>query len=137
MKIDYEEIKEIMSVFLKKPEPFITIKDLNFFDIGGEEEKKLIFHLLLLIEDGLISDLQLKTGDPEYIGIRFLSSGKALCGEIPIRLTIDGHNFAKALNEKPILERIKKDLTNAPFGFVKEVSKKWLIKQLATKLDLN
>lgn len=55
---------------------------------------------------------------------------------IPIRLTQDGHDFAEALNQKPILERLKQELTDAPFDLVKDISKTWLTKQIKDRLGL-
>ena len=31
MRIDFDEINKILSVFLNSKEPFITLRDLNFF----------------------------------------------------------------------------------------------------------
>lgn len=104
-----------------------------FFDVEGEEENKLVFHLLLLVENGLISNRQLQTGDPKHIGIIFSSRG--VCGaSVPIRLTQDGHDFANALNKKPILERLKQDFSEAPFDVAKDVGKGLLTKFLTNKL---
>ncbi|ELI8291993.1 DUF2513 domain-containing protein [Yersinia enterocolitica] len=135
MQIDFDVIKKITTVFLDSPEPFITLKELNFFNVEGEEENVLIFHLLLMVENRLISNRNLETGHPKAIGIHFAARGAAGAA-IPIRLTQDGHDFAKALNQKPIFERLKQELTDAPFDLVKDISKTWLTKQIKDRLGL-
>lgn len=135
MQIDFDEIKRILAVFIEAPAPFITLKDLDFFSVEGEVADKLIFHLLLLVENGLISNRKLETGNPEFIGLVF--TNRSIGGRaIPIRLTQDGHDFASALNQQPILERVKKELAEAPFEVVKDVSKRWLGKLMKDKLGL-
>ncbi|WP_373225874.1 DUF2513 domain-containing protein [Enterobacter cloacae complex sp. ESBL7] len=133
MRIDFDELNKILSVFLNSKEPFITLRDLDFFDVEGEEENKLVFHLLLLVENGLISNRHLQTGDPKHIGIIFSSRGVG-GASIPIRLTQDGHDFANALNKKPILERLKQDFADAPFEMLKDVSKDLLTSFVKNKL---
>lgn len=135
MQIDFDEIKRILAVFIEAPTPFITLKDLDFFSVEGEDADKLVFHLLLLVENGLISNRKLETGNPECIG--FVFTNRSIGGRaIPIRLTQDGHDFASALNQQPIFERVKKELAEAPFEVVKDVSKRWLGKLMKDKLGL-
>ncbi len=135
MQIDFDEIKRILAVFIEAPAPFITLKDLDFFSVEGEAADKLVFHLLLLVENGLISNRKLETGNPEFIGL--VLTNRSIGGRaIPIRLTQDGHDFASALNQQPILERVKKELAEAPFEVVKDVSKRWLGKLMKDKLGL-
>jgi hypothetical protein len=135
MRIDFDNLRTILSTFLDSPASYITIKNLGFYDLEGADRDKLAFHLLLLVENRLISDLDLNTGHPEYIGLVY-AHGRLSGGEVPIRLTQDGHDFAKVLNEKPVLERIKKDLTDAPFDLVKEIGKKWLTQLIEQKLGI-
>lgn len=135
MKIDYDELAKILDTFLESPQAFITLNDLGFFTTSDEQEEKLVFHLLLLIENGFISDRQLRTGNPEYIGLYFSISGVS-GGAIPIRLTKDGHDFASALHQKPILEKLKKEFTDAPFDMVKDISKSLLTKFIKNRLDV-
>ncbi|WP_208952215.1 DUF2513 domain-containing protein [Rahnella sp. ChDrAdgB13] len=135
MQIDFDEIKRICSVFLDSPEPFISLGEIGFDTAEGDEEKRLVFHTLLLIENGLISDSKLRTRDPSYIGLVYTSKG--IGWKITsIRLTQEGHDFAKALYQKPVLERIKKELADAPFELVKNVSKQWLTKVIKDKIGL-
>ncbi|EHK1092708.1 DUF2513 domain-containing protein [Salmonella enterica subsp. enterica serovar Poona] len=135
MKIDFDEINNILSTFIDADTPFITLRELGFFTKEGTELNSLIFHLNLLVETGLISNRKLETGSMECIGVVFHSTnigGRA----IPIRLTMAGHDFAKSLNQIPILERIKKELSDAPFELIKQAAGQWAEKLLKDKLGL-
>ncbi|EAV0552246.1 DUF2513 domain-containing protein [Salmonella enterica] len=135
MKINYDEFAKILNTFLESPDAFITLKELNFFEVEGAEEESLHFHLLLLIENGLICNRNLETGDPRLLGFVFTSRG--IGGRaVPIMLTQAGHDFANALHQKPILERLKKEFTEAPFELVKDISKSLLTKLIKDRLDL-
>lgn len=135
MKIDFDEMKKILSAFIEADTAYITLRDLGFFDKEGDELECFLFHFNLLAEAGLISDRKLQTGSLEALGVVFQSAG--IGGRaIPIRLTMEGHDFAKALNQKPVLERVKKDLSDAPFGMVKKIAGQWFSKLLEDKLGL-
>lgn len=136
MKIELEEYQEILDVFLKSPTAHITLKDLGIDELDTvEDTENFIFHMQLLVENGLISNINMETGTMKSIGL-LLSRGR-YDGYIavPIRLTQDGHDFANALNEKPILDILKKEFKNAPFSFMKTTSKTLLTKYLEKKLD--
>lgn len=135
MKIDFDEINNILSTFIDADTPFITLRDLGFFTKEGVELDSLIFHLSLLVETRLISNRRLETGSLEHIGVVFHSAGMG-GRTIPIRLTMEGHNFAKSLGQKPILEKIKKELSDAPFELIKRTAGQWAEKLLKDKLGL-
>ncbi|EEG3121732.1 DUF2513 domain-containing protein [Salmonella enterica subsp. enterica] len=135
MKIDFDELKRLLTVFLDSPGPFITPGDTGLTSVEGEQQDKLIFHMLLLVENGLISDSKLRTGDPQAIGLVYTSRGIGY-RQVNIRLTQDGHDFANALNQQPVLERIKRELADAPFDLVKDVSKQWLTTFIKDKIGL-
>lgn len=135
MQIDFEELKRMLDKFLEADGPFITLGVMGFPDGSGFEKDRFIFHLLLLIENGMISDSKLRTGDPTYLGLVYNSKGIGY-RTVSIRLTQEGHDFAKALHQQPVLERIKKELTDAPFDLVKDVSKQWLTKLVREKIGI-
>lgn len=135
MKIDYDYLKEILSAFSNSDKPSITIRDLGFYEKNQEELSKLIFHLTLLVDQGLIRDRELKHSSLEDItGIYFSGDGIPHGGECDMVLTSEGYDFANALNQKPVLERIKKELSDAPFTVVKQIASKWLTKIFTDKL---
>ncbi|ORM62021.1 DUF2513 domain-containing protein [Pantoea rodasii] len=135
MRIDFEELKRILTIFLDSKDSFITLGDLGFATATGEDEQRLIFHTLLLVENGLISNWRLLTRDPCSIG--FVYRGMNIeWRKVPIRLTQDGHDFAMALNRNAVMERIKRELADAPFDLVKDVSKQWLTKLIRDKIGI-
>ncbi len=87
----------------------------------------MIFHTLLLVENGLISDRRLRTGEPSHVGLVFSTKGVSLRKK-PVRLTQEGHDFAHAINQKNVLAMIKKELAEAPFEITMTVSKQWVTK---------
>ncbi|WP_063103515.1 DUF2513 domain-containing protein [Escherichia coli] len=133
MKIDYDELARILDTFLNADSAFITLKDVGIDTT--DDEDKLIFHLLLLVENGLLGNRELQTGTPECIGLKFTTTGIGW-RNIPIRLTQDGHDFANALHQKPILERIKKEFAEAPFDVVKDLGKGFLTQLFKKKLGI-
>ncbi|WP_421238538.1 hypothetical protein [Aeromonas enteropelogenes] len=135
MKIDFDEMKKILSVFLEANTACITLQNLGFFSMKHDETELFLFHFSLLAEAGLISDQALSSNSLEALGIVFHSGGVG-GRALPIRLTMAGHDFAKALNQKPVLERIKKELSDAPFGVVKKAAGQWFSKVLEDKLGL-
>ena len=135
MKIDFDELKRQLSLFLDSPGAFITLDDLGYDTAEGDREQRLLFHTLLLVENGLISDSKLRTGEPTYVGFVY-SMNKIGHRNVRIRLTQEGHDFAKALYQQPVLERIKKELADAPFELVRDVSKQWLTKFIKDKIGL-
>lgn len=137
MKIDYDYLKEVLSAFLNSDKPSITIRDLGFYEKNQEDLSKLIFHLTLLVDQGLIRDRELKYSSLKGItGICFSGDGIPHGGECDIVLTSEGHDFAIALNQNPILERIKKDFSEAPMAAAKQIATKLFTKILNDKLGL-
>ncbi|AIJ09281.1 DUF2513 domain-containing protein [Edwardsiella anguillarum] len=136
MRIDYDEMKKILNIFLDSPHAFITLKDTGILEVNDEQEEILLFTLLLMVENGLISNDELETGSPSCIGIHMTNSTPRVNSARKIRLTQNGHDFASALAQKPILERIKKEFADAPFDVVKDVSKSMLAKFFKDKLGL-
>jgi hypothetical protein len=133
MQIDYDELKKMLDTFIEAEGPFITLGIMGFPEDEGKEKDKFLFHLLLLIENELISNAKLVTGDPEKLGLSYRNR-RIATWVTPIRLTQSGHDLAKAFHQKPILEKIKKELADAPFDLVKDISKQWLTKFVKDKL---
>lgn len=135
MRIDFDEIKEILSVFLEADTACITLQKLGFPYDDWDKDERFLFHFSLLVESGFISNRNLQVDSLEGLGVVFHSAGFG-CRAYPIRLTMAGHDFAKALNQKPVLERVKKELADAPFEVVKKASSQWFSKLLEDKLGL-
>ncbi|HDS8578241.1 TPA: DUF2513 domain-containing protein [Klebsiella variicola] len=136
MQIDLDEIKRMLNVFLDAPGPFITIEDLGFVDENDQAKlDKSIGHFLLIVENGLISNRQLVTGDASAVGLRIAARSFGYTG-VPIRLTQAGHDFINMLNQKPVFERLKEEAKEAPFSLLHKVGASMVEKILKEKLGL-
>ncbi|CAK3017352.1 DUF2513 domain-containing protein [Vibrio crassostreae] len=140
MRIDVQYISSLLSVFLDSEKAHIT---LSAFETAGVKiytddrkglDEKFIFHAQLLVENGLVSDKDLRSESLNTFGISYNKSGGFIV-ERDIRLTQKGHDFASALNNKEVLEKLKTELTNAPFRVLFDGSQKLLEHYLTKKLD--
>lgn len=136
MKTDYDTIKKLLDIFLASDSTFITLDDLVAGSDAGIIDERFLFHFLLIVENGLISNQKLECNSPRSVGLSFALNGHILTSRVPIRLTQSGLDFANALNQKPVLERVKKELADAPFEFVKNAAGKLLSKILSDRLGL-
>ncbi|WP_273818079.1 DUF2513 domain-containing protein [Providencia rettgeri] len=137
MKPNYDIIKELLGIFLKSDRTFLTIDDLIACTDSGVIDENFIFHFLLIVENGLISNKNLTCCSPGDVGLSFDFNGNIIKRQLPIRITQNGIDFANALNQKPVLERIKNELSDAPFAFVKTVASKLFSKILSEKLGID
>lgn len=137
MKPNYDMIKELLGVFLESDRTFLTIDDVIACTDSGIIDEEFLFHFLLIVENGLISNKNLICNNPSDVGLSFGLNGDVIKYSVPIRLTQSGIDFANALNQKPVLEKVKQELTDAPFAFVKTVAGKLFNKILSEKLGLD
>lgn len=137
MKPDYDIIKKLLGAFLKSERTFLTIDDIIACTDSGIIDERFLFHFLLIVENGLISNKNLTCSSPRDAGLSFGINGNVIKCQVPIRLTQSGIDFANALNQKPVLERIKKELADAPFTFVKTAAGKIFSKILSEKLGID
>lgn len=135
MKIDYDEIARILNTFIESESAFITLGDLNFYDMSIEEMDKFLFHFLLLVNNEIICSHDLTTKDPRSVGIIYTSAGIRGRNR-PMMLTQAGYDLASALNKKPILERLKKEFSDAPFDMIVQTGKTLLTKFVEKRLGL-
>lgn len=135
MNIDFDEMKNILSAFIDANTAYITLKELGFPSDDVDEAERFLFHFSLLVESGFISDQNLRADSLEELGVVFYGSAYGWKA-IPLRLTMTGHDFAKAIHQKPVLERMKKELSDAPFSLAKKVAEQWLSTLLKDKLGL-
>ncbi|EMN0195565.1 DUF2513 domain-containing protein [Citrobacter freundii] len=136
MQVELDEIKRMLNTFLEAPGPFITIKDLGFVDEEDQEKlDKSIGHFLLIVENGLISNMNLITGDAKAVGLHMTPRNFGYTS-VPIRLTQTGHDFINMLNQKPVFERLKEEAKEAPFSLLQKVGAALTEKILKEKLGL-
>ncbi|MFS6814157.1 DUF2513 domain-containing protein [Citrobacter meridianamericanus] len=136
MQVELDEIKRMLNTFLEAPGPFITIKDLGFVDEEDQEKlDKSIGHFLLIVENGLISNMNLIIGDAKAVGLHMTPRNFGYTS-VPIRLTQTGHDFINMLNQKPVFERLKEEAKEAPFSLLQKVGAALTEKILKEKLGL-
>ena len=93
-----------------------------------------MFYFHLLVENELIGPANMKPITLENMGVVMVKPHFQLC-PVPIRLTQAGHDFANALNNKEVLEKLKAEFKNAPFKVVFEGGQKLLEHFFKNKLD--
>jgi hypothetical protein len=135
MQIDLEEIKRMLNTFIESPVTFITLEDMGIGTLEDYEFDKFIGHFLLLVEGEYISGQSLNTGDVEDVGLIPAQVGYTW-GAVPIRLTQKGHDFAAVLNQKPVLERLKKEAQDAPLSLLRMLGNALAEKYFIEKLGL-
>ena len=142
MKIDLGYTSRILTVFLESENAHVNIN--HFSDAGivvqSETERarlneEFLFHFQILVENSLISNRELVTGSLKPLGIQFGSRGDVSLSIIELRLTQSGHDFASALNNKEVLQKLKLELKDAPFKTVFEGSQKLLQHFFKKKLN--
>jgi len=138
MKIDLDELKRQLNIFLESGDGFVTLNDLGLTQADGEQFDKMMMHFLLIVENGLVSNRSLETGFGSVgLASSVMSSGMKWSYAItPLRLTQSGHDFANILNQKPILERLKKEAQEAPFGLLRKLGDALAEKFFKEKLGL-
>ncbi len=101
MRIDYEYLQKILDVFLESELPTVTWN--SFPKELVEDEHKMVFHLEILFDKGVIQSLH------EYgkSGIhRSTHSDEYTISISDWRLTADGHDFASALSKPDVISEI-------------------------------
>ena len=137
MQIDLDYMADLLDVFLEAETAHISVPEIERAGIkvqGGRGlDEKFLFHFQLAAENGLISNQDLEMKGLKSLGIT-IGAG-AFFSSTPIRLTQSGHDFAKALQNKEVLSRLRSELKDAPFSVIFEGSQKLLDHFLKKKLD--
>jgi len=117
VRIDHDYIKRMIEIILDHPNPTFTIED---FDEGGlsYQTPEFEFHMKLFNDQGLIEQ---DDGDAGF-GLFKSADGHASWSVLPLRLTSRGHDFAEAISEKGVWEKVKKELPGAAMSSLVTVS---------------
>ncbi len=117
MRIDHDYIKRMIEIILNHPGPTFTIEA---FDNGGlsYQTPDFEFHMKLFDDQGLIEQ---DDGDSGF-GLFKGADGRASWSVLPLRLTSRGHDFAEAISEKSVWEKVKKELPGAAMSSLVTVS---------------
>lgn len=138
MNIDFEYVSKILAVFISSDKAHLSIVDLNNAGIDSGEPKidqTFIFHMQILLDNNLISDQDGMSNGLQTIGVGLNGNNTYRKLITNIRLTQNGHDFAKALNNKEVLLKIKSELKDAPFKAIFDGSQKLLTHFLTKKLE--
>ncbi len=138
MNIDFEYVSKILDVFISSDKAHLSIVDLNNAGINSGEpiiDQKFIFHMQILLDNNLISDQNGESNGLTTIGVGLNGNNTYRKLTTNIRLTQNGHDFAKALNNKEVLLKIKSELKDAPFKAIFDGSQKLLTHFLKKKLE--
>ncbi|WP_033752601.1 hypothetical protein [Pantoea sp. NGS-ED-1003] len=129
MRTDLEYLKGMLDVFIEAEMPFVDTKTLENkgYDISSE---KGYFHYTMLIEKGYVSTIDLLLHDPKKLGLMF-SMNRIDSWNTNVRLTSDGYDFASALHEKNVFDKLK-GISDQPISVLKDVGVE-LLKSYAKK----
>ena len=126
MKIDYEIIKGILTVFEESDNLTSDVDDIKE-SLKEADPKEIFFNLQMLNDKGVVIKAN---GDPG-IGIILHARKEDYSYEaVQLRITAQGMDFLEALKKPAIWEKIKAKLSDAALGTVIEFSKKALIEGL-------
>lgn len=138
MNIDYEYVSKILDVFTNSDKAHLSIVDLNNAGINSGElkiDQTFIFHMQILLDNNLISDQNGESNGLQTIGVGLNGNNTYRRLITNVRLTQNGHDFAKALNNKEVLLKIKSELKDAPFKSIFDGSQKLLTHFFKKKLE--
>ncbi len=138
MHIDLEYISIILNVFIDSDKAHLSISDLNDAGVdsgNGLIDDKFLSHMQILMDNNLISDQDGSVNGLKTIGIGLNGNGTYRKLITNIRLTQNGHDFAKALGNREVLNKIKNELKDAPFKAIFDGSQKLLCHFFKKKVD--
>ncbi|EKO3933028.1 hypothetical protein [Vibrio furnissii] len=130
MKTDLDYLKQMLMPFLETDKACIKLKDLEDKGIRIHSEiepnridDKFSHHVSLLVENRLISNRDLETGNLKAIGIQFGMNGHLVMNPKELRLTQQGIDFANMLENNEVLTRLKSDFKNMTFEVIFDAGK--------------
>lgn len=133
MRIHISYLKALTQVFLNSSEPYISTDELDAagLDITSKEG---LFHYQLLIEQGYISDHKLNR-DPHFLGLIYGTSVIGKNNRANLRLTTEGYEFAKSLEEPTVYEKLE-TLSEQPLSVIKDVGTELIKGYLKNKFGI-
>tara|TARA_Y100000310_G_scaffold127302_1_gene126395 strand:- start:196 stop:642 length:447 start_codon:yes stop_codon:yes gene_type:complete len=141
MKINLEYMKALLDVFIEADTAIIELTELvNSVGSSGSDtvSEEFVFHYSLLIENNMITKSNLMSGKLSEMGISLMydvESYTYIHSDLYIRLSQAGHDFAKALNNKEVLNKLKDNFKDAPFKVLFDGGQKLLEHYLKKKMD--
>lgn len=135
MRTNLEYLRGMLLVFLDAETPCISVRNLAAagYDITSTEG---LHHYPLLIEQGFVSTAYLVTHEPALLGYDYQNYGVLRNDSAVVRLTAGGLEFAEALQQQDIFDRLK-GIGNQPIGILKDVGTELLKAYLKKRLGLS
>ena len=136
MKIDLDYIRGMLQVWLESESESINVRDLSGqgFNYNNEDNTarnpKFMFHFRLLVENELISNLDLERATMKNTGVEMQS-----CTIVELRLTQTGHDFANTLSNREVFEKLKENFKDAPFKVIFDSGRKLFEHYCKKRLD--
>ncbi|GAC03799.1 DUF2513 domain-containing protein [Paraglaciecola chathamensis] len=135
MKIDIEYLARVLEIFTDSEEAHVYLCDVYKPLCGNEVDDKFLFHYALIVENGLVSRRDLTIGNFDKMGVSYSLDGSIFITNLPLRLTQNGLNFASALNNREVLNKLKIGFKEAPFKTLFEGSQQLLTHFFKKKID--
>lgn len=138
MYIDLEYMAKLCSVFIESDTAMIDVGNFNLagIDIGTPTlNERFLFHVQLMLDSDLISDINGDSSGLSTLGILLNGNGCYRLQNKKFRLTQKGHDFSKSLTQREVLDKLKKELKDAPFKSIFDGGQKLLEHYAKKKID--
>jgi hypothetical protein len=103
MKPEADYLKKLLQAFRDAPEPTTNIQELKAAGLDYNHDPQFEFHLRLLVDDQYVEN----DDGSRDIGFQRGVDGRLSWGAVPLRLTSSGHEFAAALCDQTVFEKVK------------------------------
>jgi hypothetical protein len=131
MKPEVDYLKKLLQAFRDAPETTTNIQELKAAGLDYNDPK-FEFHLRLLVDDQCVE------GDDgsRDIGFRRGVDGHPSWGVVPLRLTSSGHEFAEALCDQTVLEKVKGKFIQGSVSMIRAVAVAFLKDEFSKRTGL-
>lgn len=131
MKPDVDYLKKLLQGFRDAPG---TTTNIQEFKAAGLDynDPKFELHLRLLADDQYVE------GDDgsRDIGFRRGVDGRPSWGAVPLRLTSSGHEFATALCDQTVFDKVKGKFVPASLNMIRDVAVAFLKAEITKRAGL-
>ena len=135
MKPNIEYIAKVLNKFEECEKPQLGFVELWNSFVEGDESNEFVFHFRLMVENGLINRQDMVSVPINSLGLHYSSPSDITIFDAQLRLTQNGHDFARALNNKEVLTKLKDGFKEAPFKMLFEGSQQLLTHFFKKKID--
>lgn len=137
MKIDLQQYRKILNVFLESKTPHVKLSDFDYLDSSEKSIKDdFLFHFQLIIDNGMIGNRNVETAYTlKDVGIEHDLNGNVYLNIMPLRLTQIGHDFASSLNSNEVFKQLKENFSDEPFKVILDTGQELLKHYAKKKLD--